>query len=135
MDFTSTTYRLTAKAIIRNKTGRVLFVEEAGGHRSLPGGGIEHGEDPTEALARELKEELGIQVIRKMELIHAYPYKSQTWNMWWIWLLYTVDAELPTPFIGEHAGSAEFYDVKNFHESSQKSEQRLYHVFTTMPSR
>jgi 8-oxo-dGTP pyrophosphatase MutT (NUDIX family) len=57
----SSLYRIAAKAIIV-KEGRILLVKEQEGWWSLPGGGIDHGEQPLEALKRELSEELGVEV-------------------------------------------------------------------------
>lgn len=53
-------YRLSAKALIV-RDGKVLFVMESEAEGwSLPGGGIDYGEDIQTALARELSEEIGI---------------------------------------------------------------------------
>ncbi|GLY46961.1 NUDIX domain-containing protein [Lentzea sp. NBRC 102530] len=57
-----TTFRLAAYAVsIQND--RVLLVRCTSafdeGHRSLPGGAVEHGEDPIDAVVREVLEETG----------------------------------------------------------------------------
>ncbi len=54
-------------AVIYDETGRLLACRRSphkhlGGLWELPGGKIEPGESPAEALARELLEELGIEV-------------------------------------------------------------------------
>jgi len=50
-------------AVIRDPAGRVLTVRKAGASRfMLPGGKREPGEDDLTALARELREELGVAV-------------------------------------------------------------------------
>jgi 8-oxo-dGTP diphosphatase len=51
-------------AAVIEKDGRVLICQRKGGRHALkwefPGGKVERGETPHDALARELKEELGI---------------------------------------------------------------------------
>jgi ADP-ribose pyrophosphatase YjhB (NUDIX family) len=56
------TYRISVKAVIRDESGRTLLLREADGSWELPGGGLEHGEDPTEGLTREIQEETGFGV-------------------------------------------------------------------------
>lgn len=54
------------KAIIQNKEGKLLLLKrskETGGEKwSLPGGGLEHGEDPIDGITREIKEETQLEV-------------------------------------------------------------------------
>lgn len=57
--------RLAAYAVITDEAGRVLLTRhpDERGHRGrwvLPGGGVEHGEHPEQALIREIKEETGL---------------------------------------------------------------------------
>ncbi len=58
-------------AVIRNQTGEVLIARRpdshpiAGGLWEFPGGKIEAGESPGEALRREIREELGIEIAVK----------------------------------------------------------------------
>ncbi len=56
------TYRISVKAVIKDDAGRVLLGREKDGSWELPGGGLEHGENPKEALAREIAEETGYAV-------------------------------------------------------------------------
>lgn len=70
---------VVAACIVRE--GKVLLVKrpyhkKRGGLWEFPGGKIEGKESPEEALVRELKEELGIEVTVGRELVrikHAYP--------------------------------------------------------------
>lgn len=59
MEDTPCTYRISVKAIIRNDAGDVLLIREEDGCWELPGGGLEHGENPRKALTREIFEETG----------------------------------------------------------------------------
>ncbi len=69
-----------AAAVIKNSAGQVLISLRdkslhQGGYWEFPGGKIETGESPVQALARELKEELDITVITATPLINvSYQY-------------------------------------------------------------
>jgi 8-oxo-dGTP pyrophosphatase MutT (NUDIX family) len=49
-------------ALIRDDERRVLFVQHVEGRWQLPGGAVDPGERPTEAMRRECLEEAGIEV-------------------------------------------------------------------------
>jgi 8-oxo-dGTP diphosphatase len=61
-----TLQRLAAYALVVDEAGRVLLSRETGRGRSglwlLPGGGVEHGEHPEQAVIREVREETGLEV-------------------------------------------------------------------------
>jgi ADP-ribose pyrophosphatase YjhB (NUDIX family) len=54
--------RIGVYGICRDTDGRVLLVGESDGRWWLPGGGVEHGEHPFDALRREVREETGLEV-------------------------------------------------------------------------
>ena len=63
MDSVLPTKRVIGHALIRDREGRVLLLETRYKHDwELPGGVIEPGEPPRRGAAREITEELGIEV-------------------------------------------------------------------------
>jgi 8-oxo-dGTP pyrophosphatase MutT (NUDIX family) len=66
-------YRVSAKAVVRDDTGRVLVCADTSGTYELPGGGWEHDETFEEAVSREIEEELGVKVTRVggLQFTHA----------------------------------------------------------------
>jgi mutator protein MutT len=79
-----------AAAVLFDRRGRILIAQRpAGKHLAgsweFPGGKIEPGETRTAALARELKEELGVTIERPRPLLrlrHAYPYGEVRLDVW-----------------------------------------------------
>jgi ADP-ribose pyrophosphatase YjhB (NUDIX family) len=53
---------LTARACIRQNDGTILAARQKDGRSLLPGGHLENGETPEDAVARELQEELGLDI-------------------------------------------------------------------------
>jgi 8-oxo-dGTP diphosphatase len=62
MQDTPCTYRVSIKAIIKDEYGKILLLQESDGQWDLPGGGLDQGELPRDAVAREVKEEIGCAI-------------------------------------------------------------------------
>jgi 8-oxo-dGTP pyrophosphatase MutT (NUDIX family) len=56
-------YRLSVKALILDENNKFLLAKEPDGKWDLPGGGLEYKEDINLAITREIKEELGLEVV------------------------------------------------------------------------
>ncbi|NTW30536.1 MAG: NUDIX hydrolase [Candidatus Moranbacteria bacterium] len=59
--------RTSAKALILDEEGRFLLMLEKKGVWELPGGGLDFGENPQQCLAREIQEEMGLEVVHIAE--------------------------------------------------------------------
>ena len=55
-------YRVSVKAIVLDRDGRLLVLQNRDHTWELPGGGWEHGETLEQCLRREIDEELGVAV-------------------------------------------------------------------------
>jgi len=56
-------YRISIKALVLDNQGRFLLCRESDNWWNLPGGGLEYGESPRETLKREIKEEMGLDLV------------------------------------------------------------------------
>jgi 8-oxo-dGTP diphosphatase len=100
------TDRLSVYAIVLDSKGRVLAVE----HKSryfLPGGGIEPGESPGQALHREILEELGWKVKIGSEIGRAgeyvtVPERGQYINKLGTFFFCELDARSGSPCESDH---------------------------------
>lgn len=70
--------RHAARAVVFDTQGRIalLHVTKYGFHK-LPGGGVEAGEDLTEALRRECLEEIGCEILVGESLGEVHEYRRQ----------------------------------------------------------
>ena len=78
MRVTHPRFTVTAGAVIFNQADQVLLLKHrfrAGSGWGLPGGFIEAGEQPIEALHRELREELGLE-IEDVEIFLARSFRK-----------------------------------------------------------
>ena len=75
---TQTRFTVTAGALIFNNEGKVLLLKHrfrAGSGWGIPGGFLEAGEQPEEAMRRELREEIGLEV-EQVEIFTSRSFKK-----------------------------------------------------------
>lgn len=78
MRLAHTRFTVTAGALIFNRSGQILLLKHrfrAGSGWGLPGGFLEAGEQPIDALRRELREELDLQ-IEDVEIFTARSFRK-----------------------------------------------------------
>lgn len=90
-----------AVGVVLREDGKILIARRPehlhmGGRWEFPGGKVEEGERVQEALARELREEVAIEIQTLSpltEIRHDYPEKTVLLDTWWV-----------TKFTGEARG-------------------------------
>lgn len=125
--YPNTFYRVSLKAIIRNKKGEVLVVKERGSNWSLPGGGMDHEEPFEAALAREIYEEAKIiqPFGAKIVGIDSFFVTSKDAYLLWVVFELTFD-QLLLYDVGEDADEVAFIHPNQFKNSPNRSEQLVY---------
>lgn len=87
MNLSGLPYRRGVIGIIRNKKDKFLIVQMVGYNENewrFPGGGIENGETPEEAIMRELKEELGTDnfiLVKRSSILNRYDWSDEVIKM------------------------------------------------------
>jgi len=125
--YPNTFYRVSIKAIIRNKKGEVLLVKEGSDSWSLPGGGMDHGEPFEEALAREMYEEASIEQPFTVTLrgIDSFYFELRTAWLMWIVCELTFSEKLIYGR-GVDADDVAFIDPSTLKDSQYRSERLVY---------
>ena len=111
--------------IITNKKQIILIKKARGGYTrllDLPGGGIEHTENPEETLKREIMEEVGISIDNHKLL--TILSNNITWNIIYnyyedlhhigiIYLIKAIDENIKTEPDGIDSNGANWYDIND----------------------
>lgn len=109
-------YRVVVKGLVRDQSGKLLFVQERSDSWDLPGGGLEHGENIVEALIREFQEELGVDITINSDRPRIIP----TWNTKFddpvLIIAYEVTL-LTAPCVTDEVSNVSYFDI---HEIKQE---------------
>jgi len=121
-------YRISLKCLVRNEKGEVLAVKEDG--RSwwdLPGGGMDHGEDISSAIAREMKEEVRLEGDFTFKIISVdEPAHLHAQNFWQVRLIFEVKPASVVFSPGDDGDEVAFIDAQLFKTSELPIERRIY---------
>ena len=77
-------YRVSIKALILDKEKRFLLMLENNDMWELPGGGLDFGEKPQICLAREIKEEMGLNIVSISNEPSYFFTALHRSGKWWI---------------------------------------------------
>lgn len=122
--YPTTFYRVSLKAVIRNEKGEVLVNKEYDASDwSLPGGGWDHGETEHEALARELKEEVGYEGDFTSQPFATEVFWFDSKQAWLLWIVYEVKTANLDFSVGEYSTEITFLDPKTLRGSTSRVEQ------------
>jgi 8-oxo-dGTP pyrophosphatase MutT (NUDIX family) len=86
-------YHVTIKGLVFDERGRVMLLREKSGRFDLPGGRLEHGEEFTDCLVRECREEMGVgcRVIDRLPR-HAWSATDKD-GVWRLVLCFAIELE------------------------------------------
>ncbi len=124
------------RAIILNSKNEILLVKHTytpGWH--FPGGGVDKGESPRQAIVREVQEEAGVLPLKSPEIIDCY------FNIYLgvndIVSLYLIKEFQIEPFkSNKEIAEAKWFSIENLPEdASQATKKRVAEVFFGQPRR
>ncbi|HEU5188012.1 MAG TPA: NUDIX hydrolase [Candidatus Saccharimonadales bacterium] len=126
--YPNTFYRVSVKAQIKNNNGTVLVLKENQDTWSLPGGGLDHGEDPKMGIVRELKEELGIENPQVEGIVTIKTFFLNQKSAWLLWIVYDVKVNADEFVLGQGVTDARYIDASEFERSEDIFEKMVYEV-------
>ena len=123
MRLAHTRFTVTAGAIIFNQAGEILLLKHrfrAGSGWGLPGGFLERGEQPIDALRRELREELDLE-IQDIEIFTARSFRKPKQ----VEILFRGSAEGPITPRTMEVERAEWFSLDALPEGLPRDQRRL----------
>ena len=129
--YPNTFYRVAVKALVRNDKGEVLLVKEKSDKWDLPGGGIDHGEEPEDGIKRELLEELGVSAVSVGKPILTKSFWLEEKQAWLMWIVYDVELHSNQLKFGEGVTAIEYLNPSALAQSQDERERFISHTIST----
>ena len=126
--YPNTFYRVSVKAFVANDKGGILVLKENQNTWSLPGGGLDHGEDPIVGLRRELKEELVIQAIDSITPLCIKTFYLESTQTWLMWIVFDVTLSSHDFTLGNGVTEAKFTHTDELKDSTDIFEKLVHEV-------
>ncbi len=125
--YPNTIYRVAVKALIKNDKGQLLLVKENSDKWDLPGGGLDHGEEPEDGIRREIHEEIGVSSgVQVGKLLKQKSFYFSNRQVWLLWNIYEVTLPSDAQFLlGEGVSAIKFIDPESFSASEDERERYL----------
>lgn len=125
--YPNTFYRVAVKALIKNNEGQILLVKEKSDKWDLPGGGLNHGEEPADGLIRELREEIGVsEDITIGTIIRQKSFWLEDKQAFLMWIVYEVIIPKNSEFhFGDGVTAIKYIDPISFQSSEDERENYL----------
>lgn len=127
--YPNTFYRVSLKAYIKNEKGEVLVCKENSDTWSLPGGGLDHGEDVLVGLQRELNEEIGPVELLSAEPVFIKGFYTPVKDAWLLWIVFEAKLEDHSFTPGQDVTDIDFVDPSIFKNSDSIPGKLIYEIF------
>lgn len=129
-------FRVSLKAVIYNEQGQLLVVKEHGLNWGLPGGGMDFGETFGDALARELKEEVGYTGEFTFDVIDtADPMHLASIDVWLMWIVCHVKPASMAFSKGVDSEDMKFIDIGELARYNDMQAQSAIYYHTRLQER
>lgn len=126
-DYPDGFYRVSLKAVIRNKDGDILMVKENADDWDLPGGGFDHDLSIEECFKKELAEEVGYDgKILDMKILGCAKKYLPSKNRFMFRVIYELKLENDDFSVGKDCHEIKFINPIVFKDSTNPFESAIY---------